>query len=149
MYLSKIAGCQRKSLTTWLVLASYSAWHFFTDGVFQIEYPWTGRLLIDNSAVYFKTARHAIFWINHELFHTFNDPGEANCDNWLFEGLAGIQVLSGPEHDAVKMLIENYSRKAMWAPSSGGYPRLDVFTTQRPTDASLYSLRQNYLIFKQ
>ena len=32
--LSKVAGCQRKWLPTWLVSASYSAWHFFTDGVF-------------------------------------------------------------------------------------------------------------------
>ena len=90
-----------------------------------------------------------IFWINHELFNVFNDPGETKCDNWLFEGLTGIQVFWGPEHDVVKMLIENYSRKAMWAPSSGGYPCLDALTTQRPTDTSLYSLRQKYLIFKQ
>ena len=96
--------------------------------------------------VQWATVRQAIVWINHELFHAFNDPGEAKCDNWLFEGLAGIQVFWGPEHDVVKMLIENYSRKAMCVPSSGGYPRLDVFTTQRPTDASLYSLRQNYLL---
>ena len=32
--LSKVASCRRKSLPTWLVSASYSAWHFFTDGVF-------------------------------------------------------------------------------------------------------------------
>ena len=32
-------------LPIWLVLAGYSAWHFFTDGVFQIKNPWTGRLL--------------------------------------------------------------------------------------------------------
>ena len=43
--LSKVAGCWRKSPPTWLVLAGYSAWHFFTDGVFYIKYPWTGRLL--------------------------------------------------------------------------------------------------------
>ena len=29
-----VAGYQRKSLPTWLVLAGYSAWHFFTGGVF-------------------------------------------------------------------------------------------------------------------
>ena len=28
--LSKVAGCQRKSPSTWLVSAGYSAWHFFT-----------------------------------------------------------------------------------------------------------------------
>ena len=39
--LSKVAGCWRKSPPTWLVSASYSAWHFFTDGVFQIKYPLT------------------------------------------------------------------------------------------------------------
>ena len=43
--LSKVAGCWRKSPPTWLVLAGYSAWRFFTDGVFYIKYPWTGRLL--------------------------------------------------------------------------------------------------------
>ena len=32
--LSKVASCRQKSLPTWLVSASYSAWHFFTDGVF-------------------------------------------------------------------------------------------------------------------
>ena len=32
--LSKVAGCRRKLLPTWLVMASYSAWHFFTNGVF-------------------------------------------------------------------------------------------------------------------
>ena len=39
--LSKVASCQRKSLPTWLVLASYSAWHFFTDSDFYIKYPKT------------------------------------------------------------------------------------------------------------
>ena len=32
--LSKVASCRRKSQPTWLVLPGYSAWHFFTDGVF-------------------------------------------------------------------------------------------------------------------
>ena len=32
--LSKVAGCRQKSLPTWLVLASYSAWHFFMDCIF-------------------------------------------------------------------------------------------------------------------
>ena len=32
--LSKVAGCWQKSPPTWLVLAGYSAWHFFTDGTF-------------------------------------------------------------------------------------------------------------------
>ena len=32
--LSKVAGWRQKLLPTWLVLAGYSAWHFFTDGVF-------------------------------------------------------------------------------------------------------------------
>ena len=32
--LSKAAGCRRKLPPTWLVSAGYSAWHFFTDGVF-------------------------------------------------------------------------------------------------------------------
>ena len=32
--LLKVAGCWRKSPPTWIVLAGYSAWHFFTDGVF-------------------------------------------------------------------------------------------------------------------
>ena len=32
--LSKVARCRRKSRSTWLVSAGYSAWHFFTDGVF-------------------------------------------------------------------------------------------------------------------
>ena len=31
--LSKVAGCWRKSLPTWLVFAGYSTWHFFTDDV--------------------------------------------------------------------------------------------------------------------
>ena len=32
--LSKVAGCWRKSLPTWLVSTGYSAWHFFTNGIF-------------------------------------------------------------------------------------------------------------------
>ena len=32
--LLKVAGCRRKSPATWLVSAGYSAWHFFTDGIF-------------------------------------------------------------------------------------------------------------------
>ena len=32
--LTKVAGCWWKSPPTWLVSASYSAWHFFTDGIF-------------------------------------------------------------------------------------------------------------------
>ena len=43
--LSKVAGCRRKSLPTWLVTTGYSVWHFFKDGIFYIKYPWTGRLL--------------------------------------------------------------------------------------------------------
>ena len=30
--LSKRAGCWRKSPSTWLVSAGYSAWHFFANG---------------------------------------------------------------------------------------------------------------------
>ena len=30
-------------------LVSYSAWHFFTDGVFRIKYLWIGRLLWQHS----------------------------------------------------------------------------------------------------
>ena len=33
--LSKVAGCRQKSPPTWLVSAGYSAWHFFTDGLFK------------------------------------------------------------------------------------------------------------------
>ena len=40
--LSKIASCRLKLLPTRLVWAGYSVRHFFTDGVFKIEYPWTG-----------------------------------------------------------------------------------------------------------
>ena len=32
--LSKVAGCRRKLPPTWLESAGYSAWHFFTDGIF-------------------------------------------------------------------------------------------------------------------
>ena len=32
--LTKVAGCRWKLLSTWLVSASYSAWRFFTDGIF-------------------------------------------------------------------------------------------------------------------
>ena len=32
--LSKVGGFRRKLLPIWLVSASYSAWHFFTDGIF-------------------------------------------------------------------------------------------------------------------
>ena len=39
---SKVAGCWRKSPPTWLVLAGYSAWDFFTDGIFlnKISLDW-------------------------------------------------------------------------------------------------------------
>ena len=39
-----VQGCQ-KLPPTLLVLAGYSARHFFTDGIFEIKYPWTGGLL--------------------------------------------------------------------------------------------------------
>ena len=42
---SKVASCWWKLRPTWLVLASYSAWYFFTDGGFETKYPLTGRLL--------------------------------------------------------------------------------------------------------
>ena len=32
--LSKVAGCRRKLPPTWLESVGYSAWHFFTDGIF-------------------------------------------------------------------------------------------------------------------
>ena len=40
--LSKVAGYRRKSPPTWLVSACYSAWHFFTDGLFlnKISLDW-------------------------------------------------------------------------------------------------------------
>ena len=37
--MSKVAGCQQKSPPTWLVSASYSASHFFTDGDFKQNIP--------------------------------------------------------------------------------------------------------------
>ena len=43
--LSEVACYWQKWPPTWLVLTSYSAWHFFTDGVFWIKYPLTGCLL--------------------------------------------------------------------------------------------------------
>ena len=66
--LSKVASCLWKSPPTWLVSAGYSVWHFFTDSVFWIKYPWTGRLLSQLSAVYFKT-----FWQpwNTHINHTY------------------------------------------------------------------------------
>ena len=41
---SKVAGCWWKSLLTWLILVDYSAWHFFTYGVFvktSLDWPLT------------------------------------------------------------------------------------------------------------
>ena len=43
--LSEVAGCRRKLPPTWLVSAGYSVWHFFTDSVFYIKFPWTVCLL--------------------------------------------------------------------------------------------------------
>ena len=41
--LSKVAGCRQKSPPTSLVLADYSAWHFFVDGIFlnKISLDWS------------------------------------------------------------------------------------------------------------
>ena len=52
--LSKVARCRPKLPPTWSVSAGYSAWHFFTDGVFLIKYPWTGRLLWQPSCLFQK-----------------------------------------------------------------------------------------------
>ena len=35
--LSKVASCMANFAPTWLVSAGYSAWHFFTDGIFLIK----------------------------------------------------------------------------------------------------------------
>ena len=51
--LSKVAGCWQKSPPTLLVFAGYSAWHFFADGVFKINYGLA--TYFDNLAMYFKT----------------------------------------------------------------------------------------------
>ena len=53
LILSKVVDWRQKLLPTWLVLAGYSTWHFFTDG---ISCPRLAAYF-DNSAVYFKT-----FW---------------------------------------------------------------------------------------
>ena len=53
--LSKVASCQQKSPPTWLVLAGYPAWHFFTDGIFFKKKIPGLAAYFDNSAVYFKT----------------------------------------------------------------------------------------------
>ena len=36
--LSKVATCRRKLPPTWLISADYSAWHFFTGGIFKMKY---------------------------------------------------------------------------------------------------------------
>ena len=71
-WLSKVARCQRKSPPAWLVLAGYSAWHFFTDGIFKMKYPWTGRLLLQLSHLLqnFVTTLKAGFFISQAGFFT-------------------------------------------------------------------------------
>ena len=54
--LKGLNSCRAKIASICLVLAGYSAWHFFTDGISQIKYHWAGHFF-DNSAIYFKT-----FW---------------------------------------------------------------------------------------
>ena len=60
--LSKVAGCQQKPLSTWLVSAGYSAWHFFMDGV---KYSWTGRLLwqLDQPSISKNFLTTLNFWV--------------------------------------------------------------------------------------
>ena len=50
--LSKVASCQQKTLPTWLVWAGYSAWQFFTDGIFlnKIFLDWLLTLTTQPSA---------------------------------------------------------------------------------------------------
>ena len=92
--LSKVAGCQWKSPPTWLVLAGYSARHFFTDGVFSIP---ELAAYFDNSAVYFKT-----FW---QPWPSIKEQSELESElkswlnldclyAWKFENrLCGLEVL--------------------------------------------------------
>ena len=70
--LSKVAGYQQKSLPTRLVSASYSAWHFFTDGAFKIKYPWTGCLLWKLSCILqnFLTSLGALY-LGGRAYHFF------------------------------------------------------------------------------
>ena len=74
--LSKVAGCRRKLPPTWSVSAGYSAWHFFTDGVFlnKISLDWlTGWL------------NKISLWQLSRLFQKFWQP-------WVFR-LMGIWAL--------------------------------------------------------
>ena len=45
-WLSKVSGFRPKLLPIWLVSASYSAWHFFTDRIFKLKYDWTLPLIL-------------------------------------------------------------------------------------------------------
>ena len=69
--LSKVASCQGESPPTWLISASYSAWHFFKDGIFlnKTSLDWSLSLttqrstskLSDNPAwVVNKSAKHSL-----------------------------------------------------------------------------------------
>ena len=70
--LSKVAGCRRKSLATWLVSASYSAWHFFTDAVFLKKYiPGLLSRLLRNFLTFLNTLQTLYWhWITSEVWVT-------------------------------------------------------------------------------
>ena len=57
--LSRVASCRWKLPLTWLVMASYSAWHFFTDGISFQGMGW-GFDIFQKFAVKFLAHGHII-----------------------------------------------------------------------------------------
>lgn len=89
--LSKVASYQQKSLPTRLVSATYSVWHFFTDGAFKIKYPWTGCLLLKLSCLFqnFLTSLGALYLAGGRAYHHFFFLFTARWALYLWELTSG------------------------------------------------------------
>ena len=95
-----------KIAPTWLESASYSAWRFPTDGVFQIKYPWTGRLLWQFSRLLqnFLTTLNTSIYLHLESTSRYiceaavdadkNEKGKGNIDKTAVCQLSGFIIES-------------------------------------------------------
>ena len=95
-----------KIASIWLESASYSAWRFSTDGVFQIKYPWTGRLLSQLSRLLqnFLTTLNTFIYLHLESTSRYiceaaadadkNEKGKGNIDKTAVCQLSGFIIES-------------------------------------------------------
>lgn len=103
---------------TWLVSASYSTWHFSTNGVFEIKYPWTSRLLWPLSHLFQNFLTTLNFWLKF-YFHSI----KPHC---LFKLVPSVLLISNMANCLTMYLQHEVSGFCL--PTKQGVPHILLTT---------------------